>query len=292
MVENRLARGSPHLADSFLDRVRRSYGLSLQPEAAADGQWVRIDELRTSVHEALLAPDVAPLRAIFANPAVSDLNYGFDAMARTLLAPLTTQEAHAAAIKAQAERSRLQIVRLAETLGLRRWLPPDSEHAPGYYPSDYVLSPDIDALLAAICEAVGFDVQFPNPFPDEMGMKTSRGVASFRAIQAVYQAHRLAEELRGFSNPNILEIGPGAGRTAFYAGMIGLKKYTTVDLPLGVVAQACFLGATLGPDAIWMVGDDPARQPGRIRLLPCTIALPETERFDLVLNIDSITKWT
>lgn len=80
------------------------------------------------------------------------------------------------------------------------------------------------------------------------------------------------------------------GRTAFYAKKAGIQNYSTVDLPLGVVAQACFLGATLGPGAIWMAGDDPALAAERISLFPSTLPLPETERFGLVLNVDSITE--
>ena len=282
---------SSYLSDQFLDRVRRSYRLCDRSDATTEGHiWMRIDKLRTSVRDALMDPDVAPLRAIFANPAISDLNYGFDRIARSLLSSLTTQEAQAEAEKAESERCERQIVRLAEALGLRRWLPPDSEHAPGYYPSDHDVSPDIDGLLNAVSREVAFDVQFPNPFPNEMGVKTSRGCASFRAVHAVYQAHRLVAELKGSASAAILEIGPGRGRTAYYARMAGLKNYTTVDLPLGVVAQACFLAATLGTDAIWMVGDNPAEAPGRIRLLPSTVALPEGERFALILNVDSLTE--
>ncbi|PNG25029.1 hypothetical protein CR492_15370 [Methylocella silvestris] len=56
------------------------------------------------------------------------------------------------------------------------------------------------------------------------------------------------------------------------------------------MAQACFLGATLGPDAVWMIGDSPALAAERICLFPSTHPLPETERFGLILNVDSITE--
>jgi len=291
LLEDNVHRNAPHLADPFLDRVRHSYRLSLGAHLVSRGHiWDSIDKLRASVHEALMAPGLGELRAIFANPVISDLNYGFDRMSRTLVAPMTTAEARAEAEEAEVERCRQQVVRLSEALGLRRWLPSEGEHASSVGSSDHDLFPRIEDLLSAASEEVGFEIQFPNPLTAELGLKTSRGVASFRALQAVYQAHRLAVELHGSPCSKILEIGPGAGRTAFYAKQAGLKNYTTVDLPLGVVAQAWFLGATLGPDAIWMIGDQSSEMQGKIRLFPSTIPLPEEETFALVLNVDSITE--
>ena len=79
------------------------------------------------------------------------------------------------------------------------------------------------------------------------------------------------------------------GRTAYFAYQLGLRDYSTIDLPMGVVGQACFLAATLGPDKIWMIGDDPKEKNGRIQLMPGSQSLP-AGRFDLVLNVDSITE--
>ncbi len=35
---------------------------------------------------------------------------------------------------------------------------------------------------------LGFSLNFPNPYPDEIGAWTTRGVVSYRAPQALYQA--------------------------------------------------------------------------------------------------------
>src|SRR5262249_22032469 len=83
------------------------------------------------------------------------------------------------------------------------------------------------------------------------------------------------------------EIGPGLGRTAFYCYQAGLTDFTTIDLPLGVVAQTFFLGNALGQDRIWLLGDDPEKVAGRVRLLPAGHPLG---RFDLVLNVDSLVE--
>lgn len=155
-------------------------------------------------------------------------------------------------------------------MGARRWLPPDSDNLPSCFPEGWEPSPDVEDILRVIDETIGFEVAFPNRFPMEPDPRTSRGTASARAIYALHQTYRIAQELRESPNCSILEIGPGIGRTAFYSWQARFHDYTTIDLPLGVVVQACFLGATLGPDAIWMVGDDPEIASGKIRLLPST----------------------
>jgi hypothetical protein len=104
-----------------------------------------------------------------------------------------------------------------------------------------------------------------------------------RARCAAYQIRRLHE-----LNPaarSVVEIGPGMGRAAYYGHLAGMD-YTTIDLPLGIVAQACFLGQALGPDALWFSGEDNLPSDGRIKLL---YSAPD-RRFDLALNVDSITE--
>lgn len=100
----------------------------------------------------------------------------------------------------------------------------------------------------------------------------------------------LSEIIRLRDRGTVLEIGPGLGRTAYYAFKMGIGDYTTVDLPLGIVAQACFLGATLGPDLLWMIGDNPSMAPGRIRLLPSSRLDEIQQKFDIVLNVDLLTE--
>lgn len=104
-----------------------------------------------------------------------------------------------------------------------------------------------------------------------------------RARCAAYQIKRL-RELNSAAR-SIVEIGPGMGRAAYYGYLHGMD-YTTIDLPLGIVAQACFLGRALGPDALWFAGEDDLSSDGRIKLLYCA---PD-RRFDLALNVDSITE--
>ena len=59
---------------------------------------------------------------------------------------------------------------------------------------------------------------------------------------------------------------------------------------MGIVGQACFLAATLGPEKIWMIGDDQVTQEGRVRLLPPYVLYDSPEDFDVVLNVDLLTE--
>jgi hypothetical protein len=58
----------------------------------------------------------------------------------------------------------------------------------------------------------------------------------------------------------------------------------------GYSGTACFLVAALGPEKIWMIGDNPATQEGRVRLLPPYALYDSPEDFDVVLNVDSLTE--
>lgn len=117
-------------------------------------------------------------------------------------------------------------------------------------------------------------------------MATSRGVISHRAVQALYQAWRVFTFVNGDRGANVVEIGAGLGRTAFYARKFGLRNYTIVDLPMSSVAQAYFLGRTLGDDAVRLFGEEGSG----ISILPPSAFLAAQDRYDLVLNVDSLTE--
>jgi len=198
---------APYLSAAFLARVKAAYARAMAAAAPTSGQWIALDARRADVHAALLADGDDALRAIFADPTITDLYYGVDRLSRSG-------------------------VRLSD-------------------PSQFIL----EAL----------------------------NLGDPRVRYAAYQIERLQEV-----NPDaqtVVEIGPGMGRAAYYGHLAGLD-YTTIDLPLGIVAQACFLGAALGPDALWFAGEDDLPPNGRIKLLHTA---PD-RRFDVALNVDSLTE--
>ena len=104
-----------------------------------------------------------------------------------------------------------------------------------------------------------------------------------RARIAAYQIERMRELMP--SARTAVEIGPGMGRAAYYGHLAGIS-YTTIDLPLGIVAQACFLARALSPDSLWFAGEEPFLSSGKIKL---HYHAPDF-RFDVALNVDSITE--
>lgn len=113
-------------------------------------------------------------------------------------------------------------------------------------------------------------------------------LSSGRARFAANQAKRLSMLLDEVGKRSVIEIGPGMGRTAFFAYRAGITDYSTIDLPLGVVAQACFLGRALGPDKIWFAGEAPETASERIKLF--FDGQKPGGRFGVVLNVDSMTE--
>jgi hypothetical protein len=113
-------------------------------------------------------------------------------------------------------------------------------------------------------------------------------LSSGRAKFGQYQAKRICDGLASLKGDSVIEIGPGVGHTVYYAYLSGVTDYTTLDLPLGMVAQACFLGAALGPDKLWFDGEDVTQTAGRIRLF-CNLGKLQ-RNFDVALNADSMTE--
>jgi hypothetical protein len=125
-------------------------------------------------------------------------------------------------------------------------------------------------------------------YPDRSADFLSLALTSERAKFGQYQAQRLCDALAPLNGKSVVEIGPGVGHTVYYAYLSGVTDYTTIDLPLGMVAQACFLGAALGPDKIWLDGEDAAQAEGRIKLFCSHLKLQRS--FDVGFNADSITE--
>jgi hypothetical protein len=255
-----------HIEDSFLDRVRRAYRLALGihgQDGSKGPVWQPIEERRADIHAALVSDDNYKLRRIFANPISTDLYYGTDGICRSIFGRLQNDCGYR---KGFSLHVRGLINDVAEAMGLPRANDPD------------VSIVRMDDLLLQT-------VDFPSPFDGEIGLETTRGLATERSVRALYEIFRVLKLLGSDKPRRIVEIGPGVGRTALYGYRAGLD-YTTVDLPLGMVAQACFLGAVLGPDRLWFGGEDDVLPNDRIKILA---SLPN-RRFDVALNADSMTE--
>jgi putative sugar O-methyltransferase len=109
---------------------------------------------------------------------------------------------------------------------------------------------------------------------------------------ALYHALKIRELclLTKGGKGNILEIGAGGGRSAYFSKIMGLGDYTIVDLPLSLIGQALFLSATLGDDAISLEGENDPGVEKKIRLISPKKLLESGEKFDVVMNVDSLSE--
>ena len=272
-------RENAYLSQSFLARVRRAYKIALDTWGSKNSKiWGAIDQRRAPVHAALLAETDADLRDIFANPVSSELFLGVDFLCDSILGQvkklsvgsakdianegrnLTVFAGHAVKrLDEQGIADHLDEIARTAFLSFTKLIGAENEADDA--------SIDAEKALKLVDRQLDQTVLFPNPFPGELGMVTSRGIASYRAICALYHAWRIRLLLPKCAEKSVIEIGPGLGRTAYYAYRAGVTDYTTVDLPMGIVAQACFLGAALGPEKILLPGDNERIAEGRVKLL-------------------------
>jgi hypothetical protein len=113
-------------------------------------------------------------------------------------------------------------------------------------------------------------------------------LACSRARYASGQINRLIPLLSQAGIQAVVEIGPGVGYAVFFAFRAGITDYTTIDLPLGMVAQACFLSRALGPNALWFDGEEPRSSVGKIKIFSAA-RLPASV-YGVALNVDSMTE--
>jgi hypothetical protein len=257
--------------DDLVQRITTAYRVSIATRPCPEGSFWDdlIFDMRRNIHDALIANEFRTVQAMLRYPGETDLLYGFDIPAKSN--PPLGEETYSLSIYQD-------LLLLSEALGARPLWYPEA-------PKRISPLPDVDMLLGMLDRALGFDVTFPNLFPDEFGLQTSRGIVSHRAVQSLYQAWRIFSLVERNAAARVAEIGAGTGRTAFYARQLSLRDYTIVDLPLSAVAQASFLGRAIGPDGVCLFGED---GPG-IRLLPPAAFLDASDRYDIIVNVDSMT---
>lgn len=255
----------------LIDRIIAAYQRAACKTATGDSMWrTFFSDYHAEIHDALCNGPRWRVEQILRNPRCSNLLFGFDNLCKILgtrledkLAPKQTLDA---------------LIAFAEALGVRRL---DNPEAYGLRAPPRT---DPDELLAAIDRALGVRLPVPNPYPGHHGVRTARGVLTYRVPQAMYQAWRIRELTRHIENPRVLEIGAGLGRTALYAHVMGIRDYTLVDIPISGVAQGYFLGRVL--KCVALSGEPKSA---------VTLRTPEEffasdERYDLIVNVDSLTE--
>lgn len=277
-----------YLSSDFLGRVQRAYRLALASSTAGNSTiWAPIDRRRSSVHAALVAEDDEALRNVFSNPVSSDLFLGADYLCHSVLGQLSV--GHSRDLRVLAALAGERVERL-DSEGV-------ADHLAKWTKKKLLLFAEVagvshteetKSILSGLDNLLAQTVSFPN-LAGEFGLPTSRGIATYRAVLSLHQTWIILNHLRDQSTKSVVEIGPGLGRTAYYVFRSGVTDYTTVDLPMGIVAQACFLGAALGPDKIVLHGEDD--RAGCIKLYVAGTQ-PLDKKYTVAFNSDSMTEMT
>jgi hypothetical protein len=231
-----------------------------------------------AAHAAFYTGDLAAAQRFLADPGAGKLFFGFDNLYDDFVQTMRN-------VASQRELYALMIfdslLRLAEATGAIRLGNPET----GAWRA--ALNMPVDDVVQAIERVLGFAVTPPSIYPNEIGLATANGPLPHRAVHALYQVHRL-RQLSGGRPVRVCEIGGGLGRTAFYAVKAGLIDYTLVDIPFTSIAQGHYLARTLGPDAVALPGE-PLRS-AKVRLMTPEDFFAAADRFDIVLNVDSLTE--
>ncbi len=268
---------------AIIERALRAYRISTSLSSVKPtATWsVIYDTQQAPLHRILAGNDFDAAAALLRRPGDSNIFWGFDGLAADDIKTF----GGASASLALARMCQDQLIRVAESIGALRCETPEAAGFSGLYG----IMPT-DDIVTAIEKAIGCKISFPNPYPDELGVQTSRGVASYRAIHAIYQAWRIRELVRGISHPRVLELGAGLGRTAYYSRQLGISDYTIIDLPFTAVSQGYFLMRTLGEDQVLLQGEPGGDSSAKVKILDPQSFLEGAAKYDLIVNVDSLTE--
>lgn len=267
--------------EALVNRICAAYRISSatfgRSDEVGNSEWTTINGWKAAIHEALTSGIGAA--EVLRNPCANNLLFGFESLYEQYTGKLRsmTDEQGPEAYYIVAV-----LHRLAQAAGISRIPNPEAPDRDVYREQSH------DNILCALDAEFGFEIRFPNPYPDEYGVPTTRGIMSQRALFAVYQAHRLRQLMHLSDTRSVIEIGAGLGRTAFYTQGF---DYTIVDLPIANAAQAYFLGRTVGESSIRLAGE---QHDAPIKIMPPTyLHDKETDVYlkaGVVLNADSLTE--
>jgi SAM-dependent methyltransferase len=257
----------------FAKRVAHSYQLqNSRFEGHKGGFWDAINDRNSDIDLLLNGDDFNKLATILSDPVKTELFYGMDV--------LYSSSDHFSPETAPIELINKSIYFLGEATGAIGLANPEGG---GARIGDLAL----EDLLVKIEQITEIPIDFPNPFAGEVGIPSTRGIISHRAILSIYQAWRTLNLTRKYGK-RVLEIGGGSGRAAYYARRAGILDYTIVDIPMTSVAQATWLGETIGSKNIALLGEE--QRADAVKLADQRWLNESNKSFDVVVNVDSMTE--
>ena len=264
----------------IVGRLIESYRKFSFQESEKESSWSALfDAHHVRIHEAFMNGSIREVSEILSNPASNNIFFGFDELTLAYIDVFKSNP------KTLLDMCQDDLFRLGEAIGELPLSNPEAEAVV------CDTSKPTDELIFSIEKGLGIKLEFPDIYPDTIGLLSSRGTVTYRAIQALYLAFRLENTLKsiGKNGGSVCEIGAGLGRSAFYANKMGLKNYTLVDIPITLMAQGYFLMRSLGEDAVVLPGEtSPSRN--KIRLMHSEDFFASSESYDLIANVDSLTE--
>ncbi len=248
-------------------------------EGNKNSVWADIfRKLHGDIHAAFINSDHDKITDILRTPGKYNLFYGFENLSRDLIKNKRLEDI------LEPEMAMDTLLSTCEAAGL----------IPMSNPESIKIHKAVDSEVAVQLLETEFDLRlrFPNPFEGEYGIQTSRGILSYRAAQAIYQAWKISTITKGISKPRILEIGGGLGRTAFFCRLFGIYDYSIVDIPISSLAQGNFLGRVLSENEI-ILNDDTSgdkSEDSKIKLIYPKAFFSSKKKYDLIVNFDSLTE--
>lgn len=255
-----------------------------------DSMWQLFRKRQGDVHAALVQHDVEAVTQILRHADRSDLLFGYE-MYRFAERQPDEHEApsllvHDVTAQEGANMTMDQLTRLAEAIDVVPLEYPEGEYGVAWGVS---LLLDPDEVARRIEERVGFELPIMPVQSGLAGLAIRDGMVNNRTISAAYCVHRMGQ-LLGDTAGCVLEIGPGLGYTVVYADRLGVKDYTVVDLPMTNVAQAYFIGRTVGEERIVLEGEPGQDRDDAIKIRTPTVLREQQRHFDLIVNVDSLTE--
>jgi len=264
--------------DLIIERLKKFYILcNANFEGNKESGWSDIFlQLQGEIHSAFIDGDNEKINDILRNPGNYNLFYGFENLCRDLIKNKRLEDI------LEPEMVMDSLLSLCEAVGVSTMSNPES----------LKISKAISAesAIQLLENEFGFKLCFPNPFEGEYGIETTKGIISYRAIQAVYQAWKISRIIKDIPNPSILEIGGGLGRTAYYCKYFGIYDYTIVDIPISSIAQGNFLGRVLPKNDLILCGESSDAEDVKIKLIDPKAFFSSAKKYDLIVNVDSITE--
>jgi hypothetical protein len=124
------------------------------------------------------------------------------------------------------------------------------------------------------------------------GVQTAHGVYGFgdtTGMRAALRVQELLETSGAGAEVTVCEIGGGLGVLAYYATLMGPKRYRIYDLPTVSLLQAYFLMRSLGEDRVWLWGEG-GRAADGVALYPHWTFAEYAAPTQVFVNQDSMTE--